>query len=58
MEIEAEWGGGGIMGAMKTSSGLVTAPAALGGGNDDWDYGRGDEEGLLGELPDFAAVEV
>ena len=56
VEIEGEWGGGGVMGAMKTSSGLITTPIELRGGHgsaDDWEYGRGDEEGLLGELPDF-----
>ena len=60
VEIEGEWGGGGVMGAMKTSSGLITTPMEVGGGHgsaDDWEYGRGDEEGLLGELPDFGGIE-
>jgi len=56
VEIEGEWGGGGIMGAVKTSSGLVTAPVGIGG--DEWEYGRGDKEGFLGELPRFGASEV
>jgi hypothetical protein len=28
------------------------------GGGDGWECGRGDEEGLLGELPDFGAIDV
>jgi hypothetical protein len=61
VEIEGEWGGGGIMGAVKTSSGLITAPVGITGdygGGDDWEYGRGDKEGFLGELPRLGASEV
>ena len=61
VEIDGEWGGGGIMGAVKTSSGLTSTPMGLtgacGGGN-DWPCGRGDEEGFLGELPSFGAIEA
>jgi terminal uridylyltransferase len=61
VEIEGEWGGGGIMGAVKTSSGLITAPvgtSGVHGGGDEREYGRGDKEGFLGELPQFGASEV
>jgi terminal uridylyltransferase len=61
VEIEGEWGGGGIMGAVKTSSGLISTPMGFSrgyGGGDGWECGRGDEEGLLGELPDFGAIDV
>jgi terminal uridylyltransferase len=61
VEIEGEWGRGGIMGAVKTSSGLITTPMGISGGHgsgNDWEYGKGDEEGLLGELPEIRAIEV
>jgi terminal uridylyltransferase len=61
VKIEGEWGGGGIMGALKTSSGLITTQMGISGGHvggNDWEYGKGDEEGLLGELPDIGAIKV
>lgn len=61
VEIEGEWGGGGIMGAVKTSSGLITTPMGISGGRgggNDWECGRGDKEGFLGELPNFGAIEA
>ena len=61
VEIEGEWGGGGLMGAVKTSSGLITTPMEVSGGHGgagEWEYGRGDEQGLLEELPDFGAIEI
>lgn len=58
VEIEGEWGGGGYMGALRTSSGLVTTRVGVSCGDNGWEYDRGDDEGLLGELPDFEAVEV
>lgn len=61
VEIEGEWGGGGIMGVVKTSSGLMTTRMGISGGRgggNDWEYGRGDEEGFLGELPKFGAIEA
>ena len=61
VEIEGEWGGSGIMGAVKTSSGLITAPIGFSGvcrGSDEREYGRGDREGFLGELPHIGASEV
>ena len=61
VEIEGEWGGGGIMGAVKTSSGMITAPVGISGdcgGGGEWEYGKGDKEGFLGELPHCRASEV
>lgn len=58
VEIDGEWGGGGIMGEGKTSSGMMTTQPTGGNGGDEWRCGTGDDEGLLGELPNFGAVEV
>jgi hypothetical protein len=61
VEIGGEWGGGGSMGAVKTSSGLVTAPVGrtgVYGGSNEWECGRGNREGFLGELPRIGASEV
>jgi terminal uridylyltransferase len=61
VEVEGGWGGGGSMGAVKTSSALVTAPIELSGvygDSDEWKYGRGNREGFLGELPRIGASEV
>ena len=61
VEIEGEWGGDGIMGVAKTSSGPVTAATGINGvygGGDGWKYGRGGREGFLGELPRIGASEV
>ena len=45
---EYEWGGGGMMG-YKTSTGPQLA--GISGGHTPYEAGRGDEEGLLDELP-------
>ncbi|KAJ9614478.1 hypothetical protein H2200_002615 [Cladophialophora chaetospira] len=47
-EDEYEWGGGGAMGN-KTSTGPPVAGAS--GGHTPYEAGRGDEDGLLDELP-------
>lgn len=48
IEDEYEWGGGGMMG-WRTSTGYPYAGAS--GGHTPYEAGRGDEEGLLHELP-------
>ncbi|OAL22078.1 hypothetical protein AYO22_07438 [Fonsecaea multimorphosa] len=48
IEEEYEWGGGGMMG-WKTSSGPQLA--GMSGGHTPYEAGRGDEQGLLEELP-------
>ena len=58
VEIEGEWGGGGMMGA-HTSTALVTSGENVSGEQDAvFQYGQGDAEGLLGELPVLEAGEV
>lgn len=47
-EDEYEWGGGGMMG-WRTSTG--PQHAGVSGGRTPYEAGRGDEEGLLNELP-------
>lgn len=48
IEQDYEWGGGGEMG-YRTSSGLQQTSGTS--ANDMYEYGRGDDEGMLGELP-------
>ena len=58
VEIEGEWGGGGMMGA-HTSTALVTSGQDPSGEQDaGFQYGQGDAEGLLGELPCLEVGEV
>ena len=60
IEIEGEWGGGGMMGLKESSSGLMmtTSGGARLSGNgevEERECGRGDQENLLWEMPGLEA---